>query len=69
MSKHIVLTDSEKDKALCSLVAYLCRYTEECPCVVFFGEPDCPLPPRSCRTCTPELWSSFIYTKKEEGKK
>lgn len=68
MGKHIVLTDSEKDKVLCALLAYQCRYTEHCPCVVFLERSECPLPPRSCHNCTPELWSSFIYTKKEEKK-
>lgn len=69
MSKHIVLTDSEKDKLLCTLLADQCRNSDGCPCVIFLGEPDCPLPPRSCHNCTPELWSSFIFTKKEERKK
>lgn len=68
MGKHIVLTDSEKDKLICNLLADQCKYTDRCPCVVYFSNPDCPLPPRSCHNCTPELWSSFIYTKKE-GKK
>lgn len=68
MGKHIVLTDSEKDKVFCTLLAYHCKYTDLCPCIVFLGEAECPLPPRTCHTCTPEMWSSFIYTK-NEGKK
>ena len=47
MGKHIVLTDSEKDKVLCALLAYQCRYTEHYPCVVFLERSECPLPPRS----------------------